>query len=80
MWHVCKEKRDAYGVLGGKLVSDRPLGRPRRRWSIILNWIIKKYNVGVDYIDLAEDEEKCRVVVKAKMGFRAPQKGGLFTR
>jgi hypothetical protein len=31
----------------GKPEGKRPLGRPRRRWGIILEWIFKKWDVGV---------------------------------
>ena len=34
-------------VLLGKPEGKRPLGRPRRRWGIILKWIFRKWNVGV---------------------------------
>jgi hypothetical protein len=36
------EKRNAYRVLVGKPEGKRPLGRPRRRWGIILKCILKK--------------------------------------
>jgi hypothetical protein len=36
------EKMNAYKILVGKPDGKRPLGRPRRRWGIILKWIIKK--------------------------------------
>jgi hypothetical protein len=31
--------KNAYGVLMGKLEGNRPLGRPKRRWRIMLKWI-----------------------------------------
>jgi hypothetical protein len=36
--HVAQmgEKRNAYRILVGKPEGKRPLGRPRRRWGIIL--------------------------------------------
>ena len=33
-------------VLVGKPDGKRPLGKPRRRWEIILRWIFKKWDVG----------------------------------
>ena len=30
-------------VLMGKPEGKRPLGRPRRRWRIILRWIFRKW-------------------------------------
>jgi hypothetical protein len=42
--HVARtgEKRDAHRVLVEKPEGKRPLGRPRRRWRIILKWILEK--------------------------------------
>jgi hypothetical protein len=34
-------KRNAYRKLMGKPEGKRPLGRPRRRWGIILKWILE---------------------------------------
>jgi hypothetical protein len=41
--HVARmeEKRNAFRILVGKPEGKRPLGRPRRRWWIILKWILK---------------------------------------
>jgi hypothetical protein len=36
------ENRGVYRVLVGKLDGKRPLGRPRRRWGLILRWIFRK--------------------------------------
>jgi hypothetical protein len=40
--HVARmgAKRNAYRLLVGKPEGRRPLGRPRRRWRIILGWIL----------------------------------------
>jgi hypothetical protein len=38
------EGRGAYRVLVGTPEGMRPLGRPRRRWRIILKWIFKKWD------------------------------------
>jgi hypothetical protein len=38
------EKRNAYSLLVGKPEGKRPLGRPRRRWEIILGWILEKWD------------------------------------
>jgi hypothetical protein len=34
----------AYRGMVGKLDGKRPLGRPKHRGRIILNWILKNYN------------------------------------
>jgi hypothetical protein len=36
------EDRDVHRVLVGKPEGKRPLGKPRRRWGIILRWIFRK--------------------------------------
>jgi hypothetical protein len=41
------ERRGVYRVLMGKPEGKRPLGRPMRRWWIILRWIFRKWGVGV---------------------------------
>jgi len=41
------ERRYVYRVLVGKPEGKRPLGRPRRRWAIILRRIFRKWDVGV---------------------------------
>jgi len=44
--HVARvgEKRGAYRALVRKREGIKPLGRPRRRWGIILKWILKKWD------------------------------------
>ena len=37
------EGRGVHRVLVGKPEGKRPLGRPRRRWRIILSWIFRKW-------------------------------------
>jgi hypothetical protein len=41
------EERGLYRVLVGKPKGKRPLGRPRRRWEIILRQIFGKWDMGV---------------------------------
>ena len=38
-----EEGRGVHKVLVGKPEGKRPLGRPRRRWGIILRWILRKW-------------------------------------
>ena len=42
--HVVRmgEGSGVHRVLVGKSEGKRPLGRPRRRWGIILRWIFRK--------------------------------------
>jgi len=47
--HVARmgEERGVYRVLVEKPEGKRPLGRPRRRWWIILGWIFRRWDVGI---------------------------------
>ena len=47
------KRKAACRVLVGKPEGRRPLGRPRRRWGIILNRIFKQWN-GDGWTDLAQ--------------------------
>jgi hypothetical protein len=38
------EKRNAYKLLMGNSEGKRPLGKPRRRWWIILRWILERWD------------------------------------
>jgi hypothetical protein len=44
---LMREGRGVYRVLVGKPEGKRPVGRPRRRWRIILRPIFRKWDVGV---------------------------------
>ena len=51
--HVARmgEERGVYRILVGKPEGRRALGRPRRRWVIILGWICRRWDVvyGLDW-------------------------------
>jgi hypothetical protein len=38
------EKRNVYRLLVEKPEGKTPLGRPRRRWAIILGWILERWD------------------------------------
>jgi hypothetical protein len=43
MRRVCTgKKKNAYKTLVGKPEKKRPLGSPRRRWGILLKWILER--------------------------------------
>jgi hypothetical protein len=53
--------------------GKRQLGRPGRRWELILRRIFRKWNVGgVNWIDLAQDRERWPARVIAAMDLRVP--------
>jgi len=60
-----------YRVLVGKSEGRRPLGRPRRRW--VVNIRMNLQEVGCEYMDwigLAQDRDRWRMLVSAVMNFR----------
>jgi hypothetical protein len=67
------EKRNVYRLLVGKTGGKRPLGRPRRRW--IDNIKMELLEIGlsfVDWIGLARDRYRWRVLVNSVMNLRVP--------
>jgi hypothetical protein len=50
--------------------GKRPLGRPRCKWEGIQVDLKELCWEGVDLKDVAQDRDKCRVVVKSVMNFR----------
>jgi hypothetical protein len=66
--HVSRmgEKRNVYRLLAGRQKRRRPLGRPRCRWVDNIKMDLGKIGWGgVDWIDLAQDRTKWRVLVNA---------------
>jgi hypothetical protein len=64
------EKRNAYRLLAE---GKRPLGRPRRMWVENIRKDLGEIGWdGVDWIGLAQDMDKCRVLVNSVMNLRAP--------
>jgi hypothetical protein len=67
------EKRNAYSILMGKPEGKRPLGRPRRRWVDNTKMDLREIGWdGTDRIDLAQDKDQWRALVKTVMNFRVP--------
>ena len=62
------EERGVYTVLVGKLEGKRPLGRPRRR-RVDLQAVGCGY---MDWIGLAQDRDRWRMLVSAVMNLRVP--------
>ena len=73
--HVARvgERRGVYRVLAGKPLGKRPLGRPRRRWEDNIKMDLQEVGCGgVDWIELAQDRDKCRALVNAVTNLRVP--------
>jgi hypothetical protein len=66
-------KSNAYLILEGKPEGRRPLGRPRRMWMDNIKMDLREIEWGGrDWIDLAEDRDKWRGLVKTVMNLRVP--------
>jgi hypothetical protein len=66
-----REKRNAYRMLVGKAEGNRPLGRPRRRWVDNIKMNLREIGWGgMDWIDLAQERDQWRALVKTVMNFR----------
>ena len=59
-----------YRVLVGKPEGKRPLGRPRRRWEDNIKKDFREVRGGGDWMDLAQDRDRCRALVNTVMNFR----------
>jgi hypothetical protein len=67
------EVRGAYNILVGRPEGRRPLGRPRRRWEDDIKMDLWETGFGdVDWINLALDTDKWRVLVNTVMNLRVP--------
>ena len=62
-----------YRVLVGKPEGRRPLGRPRRRWADNIKMDLEEVVCGyMDWIGLAEDRDRWRMLVSAVMNLGVP--------
>jgi hypothetical protein len=73
--HVARmgKKRDAYRLLVGKPEGKRQLGRPRRRCVDNIRMDLGEVGWGnVDWIGLAQDRNRWRVLVNSVFNLRVP--------
>jgi hypothetical protein len=67
------EKRNAYRLLVGKPEGRRPLGRPRRMWVDNIRMVLVEVGFpDVDWIGLAQDRDRWRVLVNSVLNRRVP--------
>jgi hypothetical protein len=68
-----EEKRNAYRALVGKPEGKRPLGRQRRRWVGKIKEDLRDIGWDVmDWIDLAQDRDQWRDLLKTIINLRVP--------
>ena len=68
-----EEGRGVHKVLVGKPEGKRPLGRPRCRWEDTIKTGLQEVGRGCgDWMELAQDTDRCRVLVSTVMNFRVP--------
>ena len=68
-----EEGIDVHKVLVGKPERKRPLGRPRRRWEDNIKMDLQEVGrICGDWIGLAKDRDRWRVLVSTVMNFRVP--------
>ena len=57
----------------GKPEGKRPLGRPRRRWEDNIKiYLLVMGCGGMDWMELAQDRDRWRALVKAVKNLRVP--------
>ena len=68
-----EEGRGVHKGLVGKLEGRRPLGRPRRRWEDNIKMDLQDVGRGCgDWMELAQDRDRCRALVSTVMNFQVP--------
>jgi hypothetical protein len=67
------ERRGVYRIFVGRSEGRRPLGRPRRTWEDNIKMDLREVGwVGMDWIQLAQNRDRCRALVNAVMNLRVP--------
>jgi hypothetical protein len=57
----------------GKLLENRPLGRPRHKWEDNIKMALQELgNGGMDCIDLAQNRDRWQALVNVAMNLQVP--------
>jgi hypothetical protein len=65
--------RSVYRVMVGKPERKRPLGRPRHRWDDNIKMDLQAERCGgMDWMEPAQDRDRCRALLNAVMKLRVP--------
>ena len=69
----------SHKVLVGKPEGKRPLERPRRRWEDNIKMDLEEVGSGCgDWMELAKDRDRWRVLVSMVVSFQVPLNAGNF--
>jgi len=72
------EGRDVRRVLVGKPEGNTPLGRPRRRWEDNIKMDLQEVGGSCgDWMELAQDRDRWRVLVSTVMNLGVPKMRGI---
>jgi hypothetical protein len=65
------ERRGVYKIWVGIYESNRPLGRPRRKWQDNIKMDLQEVECeGMDWIELAQDRDRWQALMYAVMNLR----------
>jgi hypothetical protein len=69
MKHVWKKER-CIQSLGGEILGEKHMEDLDVDGRIILKWIFREWDAGIDWIDLAQDRDRWRALVNAVINLR----------
>ena len=73
------EGRGGHRVLVGKPEGNRPLGRPKHRWEDNIKMDLQEVGGGCgDWMVLAQDRDRWRVLVSTVRNIRVPKMRGFL--